>query len=325
MFTRLVAFQKPLTLLGRIILFTILLLSTTGAIPADVNLIVNVKECNSGQNIEGAQVRIPTAAILAGSESTAITNWRGIARVYPLRFGGQEHTIHVSASGYVSRSIQVNPKPWSSVNVDFCLGRIEEINNEPQPIVSHMKSNGIVYTEEQIPVYKQCQCVAYWSKSQIGHTLSIGVAGLSPDLMISEAYFEKIPDVYGFWSQKSTPEKGDTLIIHSASSMFLYIFTGNAYANYTQLRPGHIGIIESATYLNNKDIELAGKRYEHFHGWQVRFRNANWPSGWMENNRFYSERIGDVDNQIICKNVGVSEIIVPDSQPGITYWGRIQK
>ncbi len=319
--------------LGVVCLCAVLLCGGVAAVPSgapssDVNLIVRVSDCMSGEYIEGALVEVPTAAVQAGSKSANTTNKRGVARIYPLRYGGQEHVISVKAAGYAPHSRREKMKPWASFETNICL---------EQTFQSDLSADTRVDTRAQeiapgdllkkplldvAPVYKECQCVAYWSRSEMGRTLSIGVAGLSPDLMITEKYFSQIPAQYGKWVQRTSPRAGDTVIIQSDAFMYLYIFPGNAYSTHTQLRPGHIGIVESTEYLDGVAIDLVGKHYERFFGWRVRFRNTNWPAGWMENNRFYTERIGDAENEIVCKNVGVSEIIVADGEKGITYWGR---
>lgn len=288
--------------------------------PTDINLIVRVSDCENGGSIEGAFIAIPTAA--DGSVSHAYTDGKGLARIYPLRYGGQEHEIRVQAKGYQGRSARERMKDWSSVEIQVCL-----LPASAGEATSHINGIQFISWSEKYPIpwpppiVEECQCVAYWSRTQFGGVVSLGVAGLSPDLMILESYFEQIPPQFGKWRQTNHPNSGDTIIIRPKAEVYLYSATGMTYMEHEQYRPGHIGIIESAEYLDNISIDLVGKHYDDFSAWHVRFRNANWPSAWMENNRFYAERVGDADHEIICKNVGVSDLIIPD-QELVSYWSR---
>jgi hypothetical protein len=287
---------------------------------SDVNLIVHVSDCTNGSMIEGAMVEVPTAS--ADSASSAFTDDKGVARIYPLRSGGQEHEIRVQANGFMMRTHREQIKEWSSVEADICL--LPKTNERKSSVqeISLIRWSDKFPIPQPPPTYEECQCVTYWSRSELGRVLPLGVAGLSPDLMVKLDFFGKIPDEYGKWKRKTEVSSGDTVIIQPDATLFLYSFTGNTYSKYTQLRPGHIGVIESSEKLNGVPIDLVGKHYDAFNGWHIRFRNANWPSEWMENNHFYPEHIGDGDNEMVCKNVGLSDIIVQDKQELITFWGR---
>jgi hypothetical protein len=308
--------------LGLSLILVILASTNIAARPSDINLIVRVSDCMSNASIKGAYVEVPTAAKTGGSASSNYTDDKGVARIYPLRFGGQVHEIRIQALGYMPRSQSEQMKPWASVEANVCLIQIIDDTSKPKPNIMFIRWS------EKFPVpipplmVEECQCVTYWSRSEIGRVLGLGVAGLSPDLMIKLNYFSQIPNEYGNWNKQNSAHSGDTIIILPDAFMYLYSFTGRAYTNYTQLRPGHIGIIESAEYLDGVSIDLVGKHYDAFRGWHVRLRNTNWPSEWMENNRYYAERVGNGDHEMVCKNVGVSEIIIPENTELISYWGR---
>ena len=313
--------------MGLLSILLIMSLVNIAALPTDVNLIVVISDCTQGNNIKGAFVEVPTAAVHAGSQSSAITDQKGFARIYPLRFGGQVHEIRVTAAGYLERVYQRKMKAWSSNEAKICLTPNQQ-NTKVRELDIKLFSWSEKYPDPYAftpPVFEECQCVAYWSRSEFGAGLPIGVAGLSPDLMIQLDYFSQIPKQHGTWQKQTAARPGDTIIIQPVAFMYRYNFTGNAYKNYIQARPGHIGIIESVEYLHDISIELVGKENDHFSGWHVRVRNANWPSGWMENNRYYPERVGRPGDEIVCKNVGVSDIIIPQDTPLISFWGLVEK
>jgi hypothetical protein len=304
------------------IVILILAFSGIGAVnrPTDINLVVRVSDCIDGESIAGAFIEIPTAA--DGSMSAAYTDEKGLARIYPLRFGGQEHEIRVQASGYQMRSTRERMKDWSSNEIKVCLlpdsGGTAAMRPDNIQFISWSDKFPIPIPPR---IVDECQCVAYWSHTEFGGVLPLGVAGLSPDLMIKLSYFDQIPTENGIWKKTDNPRAGDTLIIQPNATVFLYSSTGMAYMDHVQYRPGHIGIIESAEYMDHVSIDLVGKHYDAFSGWHVRMRNANWPSAWMENNRYYAERVGDAEHEMICKNVGVSDLIIP-AQELVSYWGR---
>ena len=304
------------------IVIIIMVFSGIGAVnrPTDINLVVRVSDCIDGGSIAGAFIEVPTAA--HGSMSAAYTDEKGLARIYPLRFGGQEHEIRVQASGYRMRSTRERMKDWSSNEIQVCLlpkfGEMATLQPDNIQFISWSEKFPIPIPP---PIVEECQCVAYWSHSEFGGVVSLGVAGLSPDLMILESYFEKISPDNGIWKKTENPSPGDTLIIRPNASVFLYSSTGMAYREHIQLRPGHIGVIESAEYLDRVSIDLVGKHYDAFSGWHIRMRNANWPSSWMENNRYYAERVGHAEHEMICKNVGVSDLII-SPQELVSYWAR---
>jgi hypothetical protein len=288
--------------------------------PTDINLVVKVSDCENGGSIAGAFVEVPTAA--NGSVSQAYTDGKGLARIYPLRFGGQEHEIRVQARGYQTRSTKERMKEWSSNEIQLCLlpdsagGATTQLNN-----VQFISWSEKFPVPQPPPIVEECQCVAYWSHTEFGGVISLGVAGLSPDLMILLSYFDQIPPEYGKWKKQEYPSSGDTLIIRPKAVVYLYSATGMTYMEHIQYRPGHIGIVEKADYLDNVSIDLVGKHYDTFSGWHVRLRNANWPAAWMENNRYYAEHVGDAEHEMICKNVGVSDLIIPE-QDLVSYWAR---
>lgn len=307
--------------IGLSILILVTMFSAIGAItrPTDINLIVRVSDCRNGGSIAGAFVEVPTAA--DGSVSAAYTDEKGLARIYPLRFGGQEHEIHVQAVGYNERSTRELMKEWSSNEIRVCLLPASVAKATLQPNIQFIEWSKKYPIPKPPPSDDECQCVAYWSRSEFGGVLPLGVAGLSPDYMIRESYFSRIPAENGVWEKKTGPHPGDTIIIQPKAVVYLYSSTGMAYTIHEQYRPGHIGIIETAEYLDGVSIDLVGKHYDSFTGWHVRLRNANWPSAWMENNRYYAERVGDDEHEVICKNVGVSDLIVPN-QELVSYWAR---
>jgi hypothetical protein len=305
-----------------VISLAVLSLLAIAARPSDVNLIVQVSDCSNGSSIEGASIEIPTAATIAGSMSVAYTDSKGVARIYPLRYGGQIHEIRVKAQGYVERSHREQMKDWSSIEAKICLNRTTNAIHTPEEDIKLISWSDKFPVPVPPPIVEECQCVTYWSRSEVGQVLPLGVAGLSPDLMVKLDYFSQIPREQGNWHKQTKARVGDTIIIQPDAFMYLYSFTGRAFANYTQLRPGHIGIIESAECLDGTSIDLVGKHYNDFRGWRIRFRNANWPSEWMENNRYYAEHVGNPEHEMVCKNVGVSEIIISEGQELITFWGR---
>ncbi len=293
----------------------------------DVNLIVVVSDCVTGNAIPKTRIEIPTAAIHAGSQSYSFTDDKGIARIYPLRFGNQSHILIAKADGYRDFHYQRLFKSWSSYEIEVCLSPLthyQNITNEHQLLFAWSEKYPIPYATN-LPIITDCQCVSYWSRSQLGSVVSIGVAGLSPDLMVTLDYFSKLPIKHGLWIKQDTPHEGDTIIIQPQAFMYRYSFTGHAYSEYYQLRPGHIGIVETVDEFVGEPIDLVGKHFDTFYGWHIRFRNANWPAAWMENNRYYPERVGHRKDEIVCKNVGVSDIIIPKEQPLITFWSKKNK
>jgi hypothetical protein len=100
--------------------------------------------------------------------------------------------------------------------------------------------------------------------------------------MVTLDYFSKLPIKHGLWIKQDTPHEGDTIIIQPQAFMYRYSFTGHAYSEYYQLRPGHIGIVETVDEFVGEPIDLVGKHFDTFYGWHIRFRNANWPAAWME-------------------------------------------
>ncbi len=307
--------------IGISILILVTILTASGAIihPTDINLIVRVSDCRNGGSIAGALVEVPTAT--NGSVSTAYTDEKGMARIYPLRSGGQEHEIHVQAVGYNERSTREMMKEWSSNEIQVCLLPTSDAQATKQPNIQFISWSEKFPVPQPPPIDEECQCVAYWSRSEFGGVLPLGVAGLSPDYMIRESYFSQIPAENGVWEKQKNPHVGDTIIIQPKAVVYLYSATGMTYMEHVQYRPGHIGIIETAEYLDGVSIDLVGKHYDSFVGWHVRLRNANWPSAWMENNRYYAEHVGDGEHEVICKNVGVSDLIITDQQL-VSYWAR---
>jgi hypothetical protein len=100
---------------------------------ADIRLVVKVTDCVTGKPIEGALVRVLTAAKSAGSAAKANTNRNGVAVIDPVRYGDIDHTVQASASGYQTNSESRYMKAWSPYQMDICLNPIAPPARVPTP------------------------------------------------------------------------------------------------------------------------------------------------------------------------------------------------
>jgi hypothetical protein len=98
-----------------------LVLATTGSRQFDIKLVVKVTDCTTGNPIQGATVKVLTAATGSGSKYQATTDANGRAVINPLRIGDIEHTVQVSAPGYQTETKTKYMEAWSAVNMDICL------------------------------------------------------------------------------------------------------------------------------------------------------------------------------------------------------------
>ena len=87
---------------------------------ADIDLTVHVTD-EEGTGISGARVTVHTADLELGSESEAITDESGFARIKPLRDGNKDHTIIVSRDGFFEKSTTKYIEAWTEKTIRVVL------------------------------------------------------------------------------------------------------------------------------------------------------------------------------------------------------------
>ena len=159
--------------------------------------------------------------------------------------------------------------------------------------------------KEPVQYYQNpdCECVKYAVEYLFGGPLYPGESWDYAYQMASERYFGR--QEAGFRFRTPFPVSGFAIIFQPGSQFQIKYTAGAMQGQWVDVTlnnsAGHIGIIQSSTYL------YPGT-------WEIVMRSANWEDtyGWTV----------PVDPEYGCANVGDSTIRVAMSEMGISFWGE---
>jgi hypothetical protein len=108
-----------------------LFISMTASNLADITLTVRVTNCQTGLPIQGASVKVTTAATKLGSKNRGTTNADGMTIIDPLRTGDKSHTVEATKEGYEKGTKSQYMSAWSAVLLEICLNPLDTPILEP--------------------------------------------------------------------------------------------------------------------------------------------------------------------------------------------------